>query len=432
MSAIQTPFKKVYHRLILILLALSTLIVFLSWALSRRHGKSLERMTKYAKRFAEGDFTKRINLERNDSLETSTLGIALNEMGDQIQNKIETISKKTKEQETILSNMIEGVLTITSSENIIQINNSARLLFKLSNDNYAGKKVFEILRIPQLNAVIETIIQTKKYVEQIIYLDGNKVIKIYGACIMTSDNDDDFDILLVFDDITKLHELENHRKQFVSNVSHELKTPLTAIQGFVETMLEKNIDDPDTIKEFLTIIKNNAKRLKTIIEDLLTIANLEKENKKIELASTPIKIIIDSATAICSNISKDKNIYFNISCDDNLNATINEQLIEQALINLIENAIKYGPDKNSIAIVARIHDNELIIEVSDTGHGIEEKHLERIFERFYTADKARSKKLGGSGLGLSIVKHIVQAHNGDIKVKSAVGVGTSFTIMLPL
>lgn len=230
-----------------------------------------------------------------------------------------------------------------------------------------------------------------------------------------------------------LNEMEEVRRDFVANVSHELKTPITSIKGFVETLQEGAIDKPEEAKRFLEIIAKHADRLNLIVDDLLSLSRLEEdgEKRKLSFETALLKPVLVSAVELSKIKAESKNIKIDIACDEKLTAKINSTLIEQAILNLIDNAVKYSPDGSKIKIDVKKSESQIAIIVSDTGCGIDGEHLDRIFERFYVVDKARSRKLGGTGLGLAIVKHIAQVHSGSVSVESTVGKGSIFTISLP-
>jgi signal transduction histidine kinase len=232
--------------------------------------------------------------------------------------------------------------------------------------------------------------------------------------------------------ISKMRELENHRKEFVANVSHELKTPLTAIQGFLETIKE-GVDDQETLDKFIDIILKHSLRLKNIIEDLLTLSSIERESEigSLDMHSGYIQGVLENIISLSDYKAQKKGIKISLSGSDH-ECQINIPLIEQAIINLLDNAIKYGPENSKISVTTSLSDSFIQINVSDQGQGIDKIHHERLFERFYSVDKARSRQLGGSGLGLSIVKHIVLSHGGNVKIKSEPPNGSSFIIELPL
>ena len=239
--------------------------------------------------------------------------------------------------------------------------------------------------------------------------------------------------VIVLNDVTDFRRLEHIRRDFVANVSHELKTPVTSIKGFVETLLDGAMKDPFDAERFLRIIAKQADRLHAIIEDLLSLSKIEQseDSDDIALQAGPLRAVLESALNTCQTIAEERNIEVTLACDSQLNAKINNLLFEQALVNLLDNAIKYSEPGRQVLVTAGEVEDELTISVTDHGSGIASEHVSRIFERFYRVDRARSRKLGGTGLGLAIVKHIVQAHHGRVSVESSLGVGSTFTIHLP-
>jgi two-component system phosphate regulon sensor histidine kinase PhoR len=237
----------------------------------------------------------------------------------------------------------------------------------------------------------------------------------------------------VLHDVTRLKRLENIRRDFVANVSHELKTPVTSIKGFVETLLDGAMHNPADAGRFLNIIAAQTERLGAIIDDLLMLSRVEQgaEKAAIELCPAPIGPILEQAAAACQRKAAERRIELAVHCPAELSAAVNAPLLEQAVVNLVDNAVKYSPAGETIAIDAERSGEEIAIRVVDRGCGIPREHLSRVFERFYRVDKARSRELGGTGLGLSIVKHIAQVHGGRATVESVVGRGSTFTLWLP-
>jgi two-component system phosphate regulon sensor histidine kinase PhoR len=239
--------------------------------------------------------------------------------------------------------------------------------------------------------------------------------------------------LLVLDNVTRLRKLETMRRDFVANVSHELKTPITSIKGFVETLLHEQLEDKDNSLRFLGIILRQVNRLDAIIGDLLMLSRLERgsEEQTIQIQCESLAEVLCAAVEMCEKKAADKSMRLDLECPADLQAEINAPLLEQAVTNLIDNAIKYSGAGAAVRIAASHEGHAVVICVQDQGCGIEPVHLPRLFERFYRVDRARSRELGGTGLGLAIVKHIVAAHRGSVRVESTVGRGSTFFISLP-
>jgi two-component system phosphate regulon sensor histidine kinase PhoR len=239
--------------------------------------------------------------------------------------------------------------------------------------------------------------------------------------------------VIVLNDVSRLRQLENMRRDFAANVSHELKTPITSIKGFVETLLDGAVRDPHDAERFLRIIARQADRLNAIIEDLLSLSRIEKEAEAADIALNVVGLreVLNAAIHNCETKAAERGIRIVLGGNPDLEAKINPPLFEQAVTNLLDNAVKYSNQDGQVDLIAAQRDHEILIQVRDQGCGIAEEHLSRLFERFYRVDKARSRKLGGTGLGLAIVKHIVLAHRGQVAVESQEEVGSCFTIHLP-
>jgi two-component system phosphate regulon sensor histidine kinase PhoR len=294
-----------------------------------------------------------------------------------------------------------------------------------------------VIRNTELQDVIRKAMESDRPAEGYIVLhEGNqneRYLQTHGTALK-GDKGEKIGVLIVLNDVTHIHRLEQVRRDFVANVSHELKTPVTSIKGFIETLLEGSVTKPEDTQRFLEIIARQTDRLNSIIDDLLTLSRIEQqsEHEQVIVKPEPIKPILIAAAGLCEIASEAKNIKIEIDCPDALEGLINASLLEQAVVNLVDNAIKYSNPDNDVRIEAVQNESEILIHVHDHGCGIAKEHLARLFERFYRVDKARSRKLGGTGLGLAIVKHIVQSHKGTITVDSVEGKGSTFTLHLPI
>ena len=285
-----------------------------------------------------------------------------------------------------------------------------------------------------LQNFIKSALATHELIEMdiVLYADGEHILNLRGTMLRDGEGHR-MGALIVLDDVTRLRKLENIRRDFVANVSHELKTPITAIKGFSETLRTGDVIDPVDAKRFLEIIDKNANRLESIVEDLLSLSKIEREEerKEIILEEGSIKEVVKSAMKLYQTKAKEKKIEMDLKCDEDIRAHINAPLLELAVGNLLDNAIKYSNSGSDVLSAAVQTEKEVIIQIQDHGIGIAREHLPRLFERFYRVDKARSRKMGGTGLGLALVKHIVQAHGGQVSVESTLGKGSTVTISLP-
>ena len=357
----------------------------------------------------------------------------------ELQKKLDLFYKKHKdnlkeknELLAVLYSMDEAVVAIDLDGNIIMLNPSGAKLFNIDFKSSIGKSIFDIIRNSNLITFFEQITNENTFHKSIIHLSNRDIyLNAIGSGLLNSNNDV-VGAVIVMNDITQLRKLENIRKEFVSNVSHELKTPITAIMGFVETL--KNIDNNnEDQKKFLQIIESHSDRLNSIIDDLLNLSRIEEQggNEKLNLKNQKLLPVIDQAIQDCDILIRDKNISVKINCDKQISILQNSRLMQEALGNLISNAIKYSDNESEIIISVNQSNDENIIAVKDYGIGISEKHQERLFERFYRVDESRSRDQGGTGLGLSIVKHIVNFHNGKITIDSELGSGSTFNIIIP-
>jgi two-component system phosphate regulon sensor histidine kinase PhoR len=417
------------------------LAALLSLYCARRISRPLEEMKHGAEQLTKGRIDQLVKISSEHmSVEMAGLAGSINQMAEQINRRIRIIIQQRNELEAVFSSMADSVVAIDADKKIIRMNQAATALFALPSEVVKGKAVQGVIRNAYLLEMIDFTLQHNIQQEQKITLfNGTIPIILQTHAVPLRDEDNkSMGVLLVMNDLTKLNRLENMRQDFVANVSHELKTPITAIKGYVETLLDGAIDDQDNARRFLAIVGRQANRLDAIVDDLLTLSRIEDKNDKdeINLIAGEVGPVLESALQTCAVHADEKNIIVQIDCDEMLVAPINQPLLEQAVINLLENAITYSPQDSLITLRCCGSKNMrgerfVHLSVSDNGPGITKEHLPRLFERFYRCDKARSRDQGGTGLGLAIVKHISQAHNGTVAVESVPGKGSTFTITLP-
>lgn len=424
--------KKLKNQMLFWGLIISLFSGIIGFFVSKKISAPIIELTEGADQFSKGNFDFKIALPKTH--EFKKLAIAFNHMSAQLKERMHVILKQSNEKETILANMIEGVITINTQGQITTINQAAKHYFHIKNNNVLGTSIFEIIKNEDLQNVITHSLSSKIVIETDIRLNSpeEKFFQVHGISLKDSFQNIT-GAMIVLHDVTRIKKLEDVRREFVSNVSHELKTPITLIKGFLETLLHGASDVKEEREEFLAIISKHTNRLDEIIEDLLELSRIEQANEKniIDIENTEMNSVINNAIHACKTKADIKKITLNFNNTHPCYASINCSLIEQAMINLIDNAIKYSPIKSEINIDLAQTNTQTIILVKDQGVGIPKDHLPHLFERFYRVDKSRSRDLGGTGLGLSIVKHIAQAHNGNVIVESIEGKGSCFTISIP-
>ena len=404
----------------------------LSLAISRRISRPIVQMGQVARRFAAGELDVRVPVF--GPVELAALASRLNEMARQLHERFLTITKQRNELEVVLTSMVEGVVAIDPDGRILSVNRAAAELLGIDPSRAQGQSIEETVRDADFQRFANRTLTSTEPTEEDICLPSGRgrCFQLHGARIGDSSGGK-AGAVIVLHDVTQIRRLENIRRDFVANVSHELRTPVTSIQGFVEALQEKGADSPEQVERYLGIIAKHSDRLNAIIEDLLSLSRLEEDAERSRLSFEEIDLepIIEAAVDLTQIKASEKNITIETNYDEQIKARVNAALLEQAVLNLVDNAIKYSEPNGNIRIdVAQIPE-ELTIVVADNGCGIERKHIGRLFERFYVVDKGRSRKLGGTGLGLAIVKHIAQVHNGSVTVESTLREGSTFTIHLP-
>lgn len=422
--------KEIIGYGVIIAIGLAVLSLALSWKISR----PLEILRLGAQRFAQGDLKHRLPVP--PSREIGAVAESMNQMAAQLDDRIRTIVAQRNEQQAVLASMVEGVLAVNTAGSVMSINRAACRMLQTTSDKSVGRTVEEVIRNTELQRFVRSTLASAGPIEERIILHDNtqpeRHIQVHGTPLM-GDAGSKIGALAVLNDISRIRRLEEVRRDFVANVSHELKTPVTSIKGFIETLLDGAMEHPDERKRFLEIVARQANRLDSIIDDLLTLSRVEQQGDQEQMAMelTPIYPILKAAAELCQVGAAEKNIRIEIDCTEDIQSCVNASLLEQAVVNLVDNAIKYSDTGAQIRLEAVSAETELLIHVRDRGCGIAREHLPRLFERFYRVDKARSRKLGGTGLGLSIVKHIIQSHKGRITVESQLGQGSVFTLHLP-
>ncbi|MFN3168171.1 MAG: ATP-binding protein [Phycisphaeraceae bacterium] len=452
----------------LALAAVLTLVVFQALII-RRYRKWLTQVGDGATRLAKGDFTRPIRATGPPPV--AALADTLNQMAQQLDDRLSEVVRQRNELGTILSSMDEGVLAVDSELRVISLNRSAATLLQLDPARTIDRPIDQALSDPELRGYVRTPLETGRgmqgevtlvrrqdpsnrpiWVSKALQRDADAASTAEGqspaedrriieatSAILRDAAGRRMGAVLVLHDVSELRRLESIRQDFVANVSHEIRTPISAIKAAAETLFDdldyvpEQPTDPQMLRNFLGIITRQAERLHAIVEDLLALARIEqgKREDAIELEPGPLSPVIAAAVETCQAKADAKGISVRVRCETGLMAMMNRTMIEQAIINLIDNALKYSPEGRKVEVLAGSDSSEATVKVIDQGRGIEPVHLPRLFERFYRTDRARSRQLGGTGLGLSIVKHIAEAHGGRVSVESMPGKGSTFTLSIP-
>ena len=431
-TEIDAALGNIYREIALSGVLMAILAAAISLYVSRRISQPLEEMKRGAQRFAEGDLAHRLLIPESE--EVGGLAKALNQMAQQLGERIRVTTEQRNELEAILSSMREGVVAIDSDERILTLNQAAGSLLGIDIAAAKDRTMQEMIRNASVQRFLGKVLTGHGPTEAEIILHGieSKFLQV-GGTVLRDSGGRKIGALIVLNDITRLRRLEDIRREFVANVSHELKTPITSIKGFVETLGDGAVDDKENAKKFLKIILQQADRLNAIIEDLLSLSRIEQEAERgeIQFAEADLRQILEAAIHDYQTGARERNVKVTLNCSDEIVVKANSRLLEQAMGNLLDNAIKYSAAGGTVDVQVVKDENEVAIQVRDTGCGIAPEHLPRLFERFYRVDKARSRERGGTGLGLAIVKHITQAHGGRVTVESTVGKGSVFTLHLP-
>lgn len=420
------------YVLLAVLLIEFIVIVLTLFYFFDKYIRPIDKATETMEKLLNGNYRARIHMPVNGmtgelSKKINALARNLNELTIQEQIQAEQLS-------TVIDNSESGLVLIDERGFIHVVNRKFLSMFGNDSQDYIGHLYYDVIDNEQIHHTVQ---ETFLYEENVKHLfsheknDENVYLEVVGAPIFN-----DFRILkgcvLVIYDITEFKNLEVMRKDFVANVSHELKTPITSIKGFAETLLDGAIEEKENRDYFLSIIHEESKRIQRLIEDLLILSKLEKDEFGLNFTSIEVSDIIDDIRPIIEQSLNKKNIQFVTSLSDNeINFDADEEKIKQVLINLLTNAINYTGENGTITLHIDEVDDQIKLIVNDTGIGIDNDALPRIFERFYRVDKARSRETGGTGLGLAIVKHVIEVHNGKIEVTSEPNKGTTFTVYLP-
>jgi len=432
-SALDTVLESARGRIALGTVLAVVLASIVSLLVTRWIVRPLREMKEGVERFASGNLRDRLPIPKTE--EFAILAEEMNRMAAQLGEKLKAVLNQRNELEVVLSSMVEGVIAFDREDRIITINDAAADLLQIDPGKASGRTIQEVIRNADLQGFIGRTVSASSPVEEefVLYADGEKYIQVHGTHLQDADGKV-IGALLVMSDLTQIRTLERMRRDFVANASHEIRTPVTAIKGFIETLLDGAMEDPEVANRFLGIIGKHSDRLNAIVEDLLNLSRIEREAESGEVVLEPGDIgdVVKEAVEACREAAEARGVTVGLLCKDKQILPMNRSLLVQAIINLIDNAIKYSEKGQDVLVKCEALETRIAIRVIDHGCGIPAEHLSRLFERFYRVDKARSRDLGGTGLGLAIVKHIAQAHSGEVQVSSEPGRGSTFSIYIPM
>jgi len=388
-----------------------------------------------ANAIAAGELQQVVQIDRRDEL--GSLAEAFNTMSHDLSARMFELNQTSLELRessqllsTVFGSMVEGVVAVDNDENILFANEAARLLLDVGDRDLIGRPVWESVR----NDTVKTVVrQAMSGLERSVecQLPRNETIVEIEATPLAEHPCPG--VVLVFHDVTELRRLENIRREFSSNVSHELKTPLTIIQTSAETLLDGASEDPDFARRFLTRIDEQGNRLHDLIEDLLQLARIESREQAFDVTSVPVRLVVESVVDELGSLAESRRVELKVESDnEDINVTADKRAFRTIIENLLSNGLKYTPERGSVFVSWRSDGTHAEISVRDTGVGISRENQSRIFERFFRADRARTREIGGTGLGLAIVKHLVSAFDGEVTLESEVGTGSTFMLRIPL
>ena len=435
MTSVDEALSTLYWRIAVSAVVVALIAAMVGLLVTRRLSRPIRDIRDGAERLAAGDFTHKLYVPRTE--EFAAVAESFNHMAEELDDKLRTLTHERNEREAVLSSMVEGVLAVDTEERVIAVNAAAARLLDLEPEAVDGKTIQEVVRNPDLQHVVARTLDGHQPVEADIVMRvgaEDRDLQANGTLLHGDDADEVVvGAVVVLNDVTRLKRLEAVRRDFVANVSHELKTPVTSIKGFAETLEDGALNDPETAHRFVRIISGQADRLNSIIEDLLSLSALEQsgDSPLLQLEEADLCDVVAVALGVIGPKAEAKSIDLVEDCPDSLFSRVSPPLLEQAVVNLVDNAVKYSPVGSAVDVTLEERADEIVISVRDEGPGVSREQLPRLFERFYRVDKARSRDLGGTGLGLAIVKHIAQVHGGRVSVDSVVGRGSTFRIHLP-
>jgi two-component system phosphate regulon sensor histidine kinase PhoR len=416
-----------YSALAIAVLVTTAAAGALCFHFAKRSSVPIIGLTRFAESLAQGNLSKR--LQRTGTGEVGTLAVALNTMADSLSRLIDQTTKDNAELLAILSTMNEGVIAIDGGLKILLVNEAAGRLLDFAEEQAQGRLLWEVVRAePMLRGINEALKDARRATFQMGAIAGRHLVVTASPLTVVAPQG----LVLVIHDETESVRYQDLRKEFVANVSHELRTPLTAIRGFAEALRDGAMEDPERASRYLATIVKNADQLTNLVADLLDLSRLDDSPGLSGRVEVDVASVVRRAVELLQPVAEKKRHALRVNIHPGLPPIDgNPDFLERAVLNLLENAIKYTPEGGQLSVEAAADEVEIQIKVTDNGIGIPADDIPRIFERFYRVDRSRSREMGGTGLGLSIVKHVIQAHGGSVEVTSTPGTGSTFILRFP-
>ncbi len=427
LTEVESSVNSIIISIVVAMVVAAILVILAAWLIARMTTQPIRELTKASQEMASGELGQKISVRTRD--ESGQLAQAFNEMSLKLKEMLTTISEDRTRLTSILNNMADGVILTDAEGNIVLTNKAAQRLLLIRDKDAKGKPLIEAVREYELNDLLTSCLETGK--EQITQFElgtSNRFLRVIGIPVANNQLEG---ILLLLQDLTELRSLQTMRREMVGNISHEFRTPLSGIKAMVETLQDSAIDDREAAKDFLSRIETEVDRMTQMVAELTELSRIETGKAELKLEPVELTSLAEEVIAQLKPQAERKNLTLDMALGDDLQVTqADKDRIRQVMVNLIHNAIKFNRPGGSIRIRTLHIADSVGVEVSDTGTGIARDDLPHIFERFYKADKSRTGQ--GSGMGLAIAKHIVEAHGGKIWVQSEEGKGSTFIFSLPL
>lgn len=404
------------------------IIVFIISRVAGQLVRPIEQITSVAKELAKGNYRVRTSEERDD--EVGQLTKAMNMLAYQLDEMTRNYEVQREQMATLIENMGSALLLINTRGEIVLVNQACRDIFAFTEEEAIGHVYYDVVKEKEVSKFVQAVFMTEqKQRKQVQFSEAlnNRYFDLYGAPILNK-KEQLSGVVIVLHDITELKKLEQIRKDFVANVSHELKTPVTSIKGFAETLLDGAMEERSLREKFLNIIYKESERLQLLVHDLLELSKIEQPHFTLNWQKIELRGIVEEVIELLSDQANESGVHLHMSCDGDTVIDGDDERLKQIVINLVENALTYTPAGGRIDLTLTGLEKTVLLVIKDTGIGIDKRDLPRIFERFYRVDRARTRQSGGTGLGLAIVKHLIEAHGAIIDVESVVGKGTTFTL----